>query len=72
MKDAAIGFERFPDGEVPPPSALAGRRVIGRVPEKEMPRGSSVKMWKSLNAKLLRKLDPNSSPEDPAKSSEGL
>jgi hypothetical protein len=72
VKDAAIGYESFPDDEVPPPSALAGRRVIGRVSEKEMPCGSSLKMWKSLNAKLLRKLDRNNSLEDLTKLSEGM
>lgn len=39
LRDTQIGFERFPDGEIPPPSALAGRRVIGRRIETEKPRG---------------------------------
>jgi hypothetical protein len=39
VKNAATGYVKFPDGEVPPPSALAGRRVIGEVVEREKPRG---------------------------------
>lgn len=40
VRNAAIGYVTFPDGEVPPPSALAGRRVVGPdLVEIERPRG---------------------------------
>jgi hypothetical protein len=40
IKDAAVGYVSLPDGEVAPPSALAGRLVIGQEvePEREMGR----------------------------------
>lgn len=39
LKNAQIGYIRFPDGEVPPPAALAGRRLIGQEVEREKERG---------------------------------
>ncbi len=35
IKDIAVGYETFGDGELPPPSALAGRRIGTEVPEKK-------------------------------------
>jgi hypothetical protein len=43
----------FPDGEVPPPSALAGMRVIGDEVEREKPRG---RIGKSIFGVLYSKL----------------
>ena len=39
QKEAAVGYMRWPDGEVPPPSALAGRVVVGKEVEAERERG---------------------------------
>ncbi|RDW78355.1 hypothetical protein BP5796_06207 [Coleophoma crateriformis] len=39
QKNAKTGYIKFPDGEVPPPSALAGRRVLGQEVEREKERG---------------------------------
>ncbi|RDW64588.1 hypothetical protein BP6252_10239 [Coleophoma cylindrospora] len=35
----AVGYRTFPDGEVPPPSALAGRIMMNEQVKKEKPRG---------------------------------
>ncbi|CAG8972644.1 hypothetical protein HYALB_00011383 [Hymenoscyphus albidus] len=35
VQNAQIGYIQFPNGEVPPPTALAGRRVIGQELKKE-------------------------------------
>lgn len=56
MRNSEFGFVTFPDGEVPPPSALAGRRVVGEVIEKEKPRG---RIGKSILSVLYRQFDRN-------------
>ncbi|RDW68670.1 hypothetical protein BP5796_09327 [Coleophoma crateriformis] len=38
-RQAAVGYRTFPDGEVPPPSALAGRIMKNEEVEMEKPRG---------------------------------
>lgn len=53
MESAAKGYITFPDGEVPPPSALAGRRVIGQVVEREKERG---RIGKALLNRLFLRL----------------
>lgn len=47
MRDAKAGFESFGEGEMPPPSALAGRRKIGGEMMKERKRVKSywLSMW---------------------------
>jgi len=40
-KEMAEGFQQFGDGEVPPPSALAGRRKLGEAPLRAAERRSS-------------------------------
>lgn len=52
-ENAAKGYVTFPDGEVPPPSALAGRRVIGAAPEVEKPKG---RIGKTLFGALFGKV----------------
>lgn len=44
MKDMEKGFEGF-DGEMPPPTALAGRRVKGMKPEKPKKKSWGMAMW---------------------------
>lgn len=53
QREAAIGYMRWPDGEVPPPSALAGRRVVGKEVEKERERG---RLGKGLLSAILGKM----------------
>lgn len=67
VENAAIGYERFPDGEVPPPSALAGRRVIGQEFEREKPKG---KLLKSLNEKLFGTFDRDAPLGGPSRAGE--
>lgn len=52
MKDALAGFESFGDGELPPPSALAGRRKLGvDVGEKKKTRSMGLSLWSLWGSK---------------------
>ncbi|OIW25005.1 alpha/beta-hydrolase, partial [Coniochaeta ligniaria NRRL 30616] len=53
IRDAKAGFESFGAGEMPPPSALAGRRKIGGEMMKEKKRGKSywLSMWSLWGSK---------------------
>jgi hypothetical protein len=50
MKDMEKGFEGF-DGEIPPPTALAGRRVKGMKAEKPKKRSWGMSMWAGWGSK---------------------
>ncbi|KAF1912051.1 hypothetical protein BDU57DRAFT_542652 [Ampelomyces quisqualis] len=50
LKDMQKGFERF-QGEVPPPTALAGRRVKGMKAEKAKKRSWGMSMWAGWGSK---------------------
>ncbi|KAK3333454.1 hypothetical protein B0T19DRAFT_126528 [Cercophora scortea] len=46
MRDTAVGYEVFGPGEVPPPSALAGRRKLGTLgPETKKARSLGLSLW---------------------------
>ncbi|SPQ23180.1 43b7cf72-dd7d-4f9a-a1d8-e77a0d63de04 [Thermothielavioides terrestris] len=46
LRDMATGYEVFGDGEVPPPSALAGRRKLGaRELKEKKARGLGLSLW---------------------------
>ncbi|KAK0707540.1 Alpha/Beta hydrolase protein [Lasiosphaeris hirsuta] len=52
LQDMAIGYEIFGEGEVPPPSALAGRRKIGGAElEKKRQRGLGLSLWSLWGSK---------------------
>ena len=53
QKEVAIGYMRWPNGEVPPPSALAGRLVVGKEVEAERERG---RLGKGLLGGIFGKL----------------
>jgi len=45
-KEMAKGFQQFGDGEVPPPSALAGRRKLGEdLKEEKKKRSTGMSLW---------------------------
>lgn len=50
LKDMEKGFEGF-NGEIPPPTALAGRRVKGMKPEKAKKRSWGMSMWAGWGSK---------------------
>jgi hypothetical protein len=50
LKDMEKGFEGF-DGEIPPPTALAGRRVKGMKAEKPKKRSWGMSMWAGWGSK---------------------
>ncbi|KAH7381354.1 hypothetical protein DE146DRAFT_670368 [Phaeosphaeria sp. MPI-PUGE-AT-0046c] len=50
MKDMEKGFEGF-EGEIPPPTALAGRRVKGMKAEKAKKRSWGMSMWAGWGSK---------------------
>jgi hypothetical protein len=50
LKDMEKGFEGF-DGEIPPPTALAGRRVKGMKAEKAKKRSWGMSMWAGWGSK---------------------
>lgn len=54
VANAQIGYIRFPDGEVPPPAALAGRRVIGQELKKE---GSNSAVGTKIMSRLSGRYD---------------
>jgi len=56
VRNSTVGYITFPDGEVPPPSALAGRRVYGEDVEMEKPRG---RLGKGIISVLYSKFDHN-------------
>lgn len=46
LRDMAVGYEVFGEGEVPPPSALAGRRKLGaKESEKKKARSMGMSLW---------------------------
>jgi hypothetical protein len=46
LRDMAVGYEVFGEGEVPPPSALAGQRKLGAKHfEKKKARGLGLSLW---------------------------
>lgn len=46
LRDMAVGYEVFGEGEVPPPSALAGRRKLGtKEYEKKKARSMGLSLW---------------------------
>lgn len=63
-KDVMTGYMRWPDGEVPPPCALAGRVVVGREVEAERERGI---LGKGMLGRIFGKLYH----EGPAETGEG-
>jgi hypothetical protein len=50
LRDMEKGFEGF-DGEIPPPTALAGRRVKGMKAEKAKKRSWGMSMWAGWGSK---------------------
>lgn len=52
-KEMAQGYQQFGDGEVPPPSALAGRRKVGGVDlsEPKKTRSYGLSMWSMFGSK---------------------
>lgn len=54
VANAQIGYIRFPNGEVPPPAALAGRRVIGQELKKE---GSKSAVGTKIMSRLSGRYD---------------
>lgn len=54
VANAQIGYIRFPDGEVPPPAAMAGRRVIGQELKKE---GSKSAIGTKIMSRLSGRYD---------------
>lgn len=66
MKYSKIGYiQDFPDGEVAPPTALAGRRVIGEEIKKQNPKGG---VRKNLMEKMFRMPHQHDQPYENAKS----
>ncbi|TPX10194.1 uncharacterized protein E0L32_001391 [Thyridium curvatum] len=52
LKDFAVGYETFGEGEYPPPSALAGRRRIGAdLSEKKKTRSMGLSLWSLWGSK---------------------
>lgn len=53
VRDARAGFESFGEGEMPPPSALAGRRLIGGklMKEKKIKKSMGLAMWAGWGSK---------------------
>jgi acetyl esterase/lipase len=53
VRDARAGFESFGQGEMPPPSALAGRRLIGGklMKEKKVRKSLGLAMWAGWGSK---------------------
>jgi hypothetical protein len=63
-KDVATGYMRWPDGEVPPPGALAGRVVVGQEVEAERERGRLGKgLLGGIFGKLYQEGPPNAGKE---------
>jgi hypothetical protein len=52
-KEVEVGYMRWPGGEVPPPSALAGRVVVGTEVEAERERG---RLGKGVLGKIFGRL----------------
>lgn len=53
IRDARVGFESFGEGEMPPPSALAGRRKIGgkMMREKKLKKSLGLAIWAGWGSK---------------------
>ncbi|KAK3941646.1 monoterpene epsilon-lactone hydrolase [Diplogelasinospora grovesii] len=52
LQDMAVGYEVFPEGDVPPPSALAGRRKIGASEfEKRKEKSMGLALWSLWGSK---------------------
>jgi hypothetical protein len=52
MKEYAEGYQQFGDGEVPPPSALAGRRKLGEdLREEKRKRSKGMSLWARWGSK---------------------
>ena len=69
LRDLKIGYEVFPEGDVPPPSALAGRRKIGfKDLDKKRVRSLGLSLWalwgsKHDEATVLREEQADKAPE---------
>jgi hypothetical protein len=73
MKDLEKGFEGF-DGETPPPTAMAGRRIKGMAKEKKKKKSWGMAMWSGWGSKhdsdtLDREKTVDENPDQEAKTS---
>lgn len=70
LKEVSAGYEIFEQGDVPPPSALAGRRKIGAVSEKEKKRARSMglalwSVWGSKHDEVAVQREEKADKEEP-------
>lgn len=67
LANAKKGYIPLPNGEIAPPAALVGRRVVGEAVEMEAP---AVGLTNSLLAKLFRSIDSKGAAPPPTKTTQ--